>query len=49
MMTRFEEDESVLRFARKLKGMGIDEELRSLGAKIGDEIKILDYIFNFED
>ncbi len=48
-MTRFNEDESVLRFARKLKGMGVDEELEHLGAKRGDEVKILDYIFNFKE
>lgn len=48
-MTRFTEDESVLRFARKLKNMGVDEELERLGAKRGDEVKILDYIFNFKE
>ncbi len=47
-MTRFTEDESVMRFARKLKGMGIDEDLIKMGAKIGDEIKIKDYIFEFK-
>lgn len=47
-MTRFEEDEAVLRFARKLKGMGVDEELERLGAKAGDEVQILDYIFEFK-
>lgn len=48
-MTRFTEDESVLRFARRLKNMGVDEELERLGAKRGDEVKILDYIFNFKE
>ena len=48
-MTRFTEDESVERFARKLRGMGVDEELERLGAKRGDEVKILDYIFIFKD
>ena len=48
-MTRFNEDESVLRFARKLKKMGVDDELEKLGAKPGDEVKILDYIFNFKE
>lgn len=48
-MTRFNEDESVERFGRKLKGMGVDEELEKLGAKRGDEVKILDYIFIFKD
>lgn len=48
-MTRFNEDESVLRFARKLKGMGVDKELERLGAQRGDEVKILDYIFLFKE
>ena len=48
-MTRFTEDEAVLRFARKLKGMGIEDELESLGAKRGDEVQILDYIFEFKE
>ncbi len=47
-MTRFEEDEAVLRFSRKLKGMGVDDELLRLGAQVGDEIQILDYIFEFK-
>ncbi len=47
-MTRFEEDEAVLRFSRKLKGMGLDDELERLGAKPGDEVQILDYIFEFK-
>lgn len=48
-MTRFEEEESQIRFARKLKGMGVEEELERLGAKRGDEVQILDYIFIFKD
>ena len=48
-MTRFNEDESIERFGRKLRGMGVDEELEKMGAKRGDEIKILDYIFIFKD
>lgn len=48
-MTRFEEKEAVLRFGRKLKGMGIDAELERLGAKRGDEVQIMDYIFEFKE
>ena len=48
-MTRFDEDEAVRRFARKLKGMGVDEELERLGAKPGDEVQICDYIFEFKE
>lgn len=49
LMTRFTEEESVERFGRKLRGMGVEEELTRLGAKRGDEVKILDYIFIFKD
>ncbi len=48
-MTRFDEDESVLRFGRKLRGMGVEEELERLGAKRGDEVIINDYVFIFKD
>ena len=48
-MTRFTEDEGVKRFARKLKGMGVDEELERLGAKPGDEVQILEYVFEWKE
>lgn len=48
-MTRFTEDEAVIRFARKLKGMGVEDELERLGAQRGDEVQILDYIFEFKE
>lgn len=48
-MTRFNSDESAMRFARKLKHMGVDDELKSLGAKEGDIVKILDFEFEYED
>lgn len=48
-MTRFDNDEAALRFAKKLRGMGVDEELEKLGAKRGDEVKILDYTFIFKE
>ena len=48
-MTRFTEDESVMRFAHKLKKMGVEDKLEELGAKRGDEVKIMDYIFNFKE
>jgi len=44
-MTRFTEEEAVERFGRKLKGMGLDDELERLGAHYGDEVRILDYQF----
>ncbi len=48
-MTRFTEQEGVERFARKLKGMGVEDTLERLGAERGDEVQILDYIFEFKD
>ncbi len=48
-MTRFNSDEAALKFARKLKNMGIDEELRNLGAKDGDTIRILDQEFEYSE
>lgn len=48
-MTRFTEDESIARFGRILKAMGVEEELERMGAKRGDEVQIKDYIFEFKD
>ena len=46
-MTDFSRDESVRRFARQLRGMGIDEALREKGAKDGDIVKLLEFEFEF--
>jgi GTP-binding protein len=48
-MTRFNSDESALRFARKLKRLGVDDELKALGAKAGDTVRILDQEFEYEE
>ncbi len=48
-MTDFSRDESVKRFARQMRGMGIDEELRQRGAKDGDIVKLMEYEFEFID
>ncbi len=48
-MTRFNSDESALRFARKLKRLGVDDDLKSLGAKEGDTVRILDQEFEYEE
>lgn len=47
-MTKFEEDEGVMRFARKLKGMGVEDELARLGAVPGDDVIINDYLFTYK-
>ena len=48
-MTKFNTNESALRFARKLRKMGIDDKLRELGAKDGDNIRILDFEFEYSE
>lgn len=47
-MTKFEEEEGVMRFARKLRGMGIENELANLGAKPGDDVLIKDFLFTYK-
>ena len=47
-MTKFT-DEGAIRFARKLKAMGIDDKLSEMGAKYGDRIQIMDMIFEFKE
>ena len=46
-MTNLEHDESMMRFARQLRGMGVDDELRARGAKNGDLVRIGDFTFEF--
>lgn len=48
-MTRFDEEEAVERFGRKLRGMGVEDELERMGAKRGDEVIINDYVFIFKE
>lgn len=47
-MTKFSTDESVLRFSNRLKRLGVDEELRRLGAQDGDTVRILDFEFDYK-
>ncbi len=46
-MTNLEHDESIMRFSRQLRGMGVDEALRTRGAKDGDLVALLDFTFEF--
>ncbi len=48
-MTKFQTDESILRFANKLRKLGIDDKLRELGAQDGDNIRILDLEFEYKE
>lgn len=46
-MTDFQRDEATQRFARQIRGMGVDAALREKGAKDGDTIRLLDFEFEF--
>lgn len=48
-MTDFSREESVRRFARQLRRMGVDDALRERGAKDGDTVRLLDFEFEFID
>ena len=48
-MTDFTKDQSVKRFSRQLRSLGIDAKLRDLGVKNGETVKIFDYEFEFID
>ena len=48
-MTKFNEEESVIRFAKKLKNMGVEDALEEAGAQRGDDVVIEDYVFQFKD
>ena len=48
-MTDFTSDTSVARFARQLRGYGLDDELRKLGVKNGDTVRIFEFEFEFID
>jgi GTP-binding protein len=49
LMTDFSKDQSVKRFARQLRGLGIDAALREKGVQNGDTVRIFDYEFEFVD
>ena len=38
---------SVRKFARQMRGMGIDDALREHGAKDGDTVRLLEFEFEF--
>ncbi len=47
IMTNFNHEESIKRFARQLRGLGVDEALRERGARDGDIVRLLKYEFEF--
>lgn len=46
-MTNFNTEEAISRFSKKLRNLGIDDELEKMGVQEGDIIKILDYEFEY--
>ncbi|MCF7926475.1 MAG: GTPase ObgE [Candidatus Izimaplasma sp.] len=48
-MTDFSSTQSISRFARQLRGLGVDQDLRKRGVKNGDTVRIFDYEFEFLD
>ena len=46
-MINFNTEEAISRFAKKLRNMGVDEELEKMNIQEGDIIKILDYEFEY--
>ena len=48
-MSRLDTDEAILRFSNKLRKMGVDDELKKMGAQEGDTVKLLDFEFEYKD
>ena len=46
-MTKFSSDEAAYKFAKKLSRMGIDKKLEELGAEEGEQVRILDFYFDY--
>ncbi|MGV0168639.1 GTPase ObgE [Furfurilactobacillus sp. WILCCON 0119] len=46
-MTNTQHEQSMIRFARQLRSMGVDDALREAGAQDGDPVQILDFTFDF--
>lgn len=46
-MTKFSSDEAAYKFAKKLTKMGIDQKLEELGAEEGNQVRILDFYFDY--
>jgi GTP-binding protein len=48
-MTDFTKDQSVKRFSRQLRSLGVDAKLRDLGVQNGDTVRIFEFEFEFVD
>ena len=47
-MTKFT-DEGARRCAKKLRRMGVDEDLQKMGIQEGDTVRILDFEFEYKE
>lgn len=47
--TDFNREENVKLFARRIRNLGVDDELRKLGVQHGDTVRIFDFEFEFWD
>lgn len=48
-ITDFSRDDNVKLFAQKVRNLGVDDELRNLGVKNGDTVRIFNFEFEFFD
>ena len=48
-MMNFSSEEAYIRLSRKLRLLGIEDELRNRGAQDGDYVRILDFEFEYEE
>ncbi len=48
-MTDLNKESSIIRFTRQLRSFGVDEELRKLGVKDGDIVRVFNFEFEFKD
>lgn len=48
-MINFNQESAVIRFTRQLRSWGVDDELRKMGCKDGDLVRVVDFEFEFRD
>lgn len=48
-MTKFNTTDGTFRFMNKLRYLGIDAELKKMGVKEGDTVRILNHLFEYKD
>lgn len=48
-MTKFSSDEAAYKFAKKLRRMGIDDKLEEMGIEEGDQVRILNFYFDYKN